>query len=120
MWQALISGLVGFLGQFREYKAQVQQDKDLALSAIISAANETKIYLQRVQRTGQTNRETEEKLSRLWAAASIPLRHFDQDLANRCLDKSEYWLNPENYSATDIAKFRIGIEQVYKEARALL
>ena len=45
---------------------------------------------------------------------------IDHDLANRCLEKSDYWLNPENYTATDIAKFRIGIDQIYKEAKALL
>lgn len=120
MWEVLVSGLVGLLGNFRENRVHSDEQKDSALSAIISAANETKIYIQRVQRTGKTNRETEEKLSRLWVAASVPIRHFDQDLAERCIMKSEYWLNPENYSATDIAKFRIGINQVYKEAKELL
>ncbi len=120
MWELLISGLLRLLGNLPKYRTRSREQKDIALSSIISAANETKIYIKRVQRTGQTNREAEEKLSRLWAAASVPLRHFDQDLAERCLIKSDAWLNPENYSATDIAKFRIGIEQVYKEAKALL
>lgn len=120
MWEVLVSGLVGLLGKFREHRVHSEEQKDLALSAIISAANETKIYIQRVQRSGKTKRETEEKLSRLWVAASIPIRHFDKDLADRCIMKSDYWLNPENYSATDIARFRIGIDQVYKEAKELL
>ena len=120
MWELLVNGLLGLLGNFREDRTHSQEQKGHALSAIISASNETKIYIQRVQRSGNTDRETEEKLSRLWAAASVPLRHFDHDLAERCLRKSEYWLNPENYSATDIAKFRIGIDQVYKEAKKLL
>jgi hypothetical protein len=120
MWETLVTGLLGLLGHFRELHTESTELRDLALSAIISAANETKIYIQRVHRTGQRNQDTEEKLSRLWAAASVPLRHFDRDLANRCLDKSEYWLNPDNYTATDIAKFRIGIDQIYREAKALL
>ena len=77
MWEALINGLINFLGHFAQYGAQLQEQKDLALSAIISAANETKIYIQQVQRSGETNRKIEERLSRLWAAAAIPLRHFD-------------------------------------------
>jgi hypothetical protein len=120
MWEALLTGLLGLLGNFREDRTHSQEQKDLALSALISATNETKIYIQQVQRTGKTNRETEEKLSRLWATASIPVRHFDRDLSERCYSKSDYWLNPENYSATDIAKFRIGIEEINKEAKKLL
>jgi hypothetical protein len=120
MWEALVKGLIEFLKYLGQHEIQSREQKDLALSAIISAANETKIYIQQVQRNGQPNREIEEKLSRLWAAASVPLRHFDPDLANRCLEKSDYWLSPTNYSATDIVKFRIGIEQVYKDAKALL
>ncbi len=61
-----------------------------------------------------------ETLLRMWAATSIPLRHFDRDLAQRCLEKSDYWLNPDNYSAPEIVQFRIGIEQVYKDAKKLL
>jgi len=120
MWEPLLTGLFGLLNVFNRDATQSREQIDLALSALISATNETKIYIQRVQRTGSTNRETEEKLSRLWSAASIPIRHFDQDLAERCYIKSEYWLNPENYSATDIAKFRIGIEKINKEAKKLL
>lgn len=106
MWEALIKGLSEFLAHFLEYRNKSQEQKDLALSSIISATNETKIYIKNVQQKSETNRNTEEKLSRLWSAAAVPLRHFDQDLSRRCLEKSDYWLNPDNYSATDIAKFR--------------
>lgn len=120
MWEPLVSGLLGLLNYFKENRTNRTEQKDLALSALLSATNETKIYITRVQKTGKTDRETEEKLSRLWASVAVPLRHYDRDLADRCLMKSEYWLNPENYSATDIARFRIGIEQVYKESKRLL
>jgi hypothetical protein len=90
MWELLIKGLSEFLGHFQKYMTQSNEQKDWALSAIISAANETKIYIQRVRRNGKTDKETEEKLSRLWATAAVPLRYFDQDLANRCLEKSDY------------------------------
>lgn len=119
-WKIIIDGLFGLLNVFKNDREHSDAQKDLALTAIISVTNETKIYIQKVQKTGTTDRSTEEKLSRMWAATAIPLRHFDRDLSSRCLVKSEYWLNPDNYSAPDIAKFRIGIEQVYRDAKNLL
>lgn len=118
--QILIDGLLGLLRNFREDRSGLDSQRDLALSALIAATNETKIYISRVQRTGKTDRETEEKLCRLWGAAAIPLRSFNRDLAERCLTKSDYWINPNNYSAVDVAKLRIGIEQIYKEAIEML
>ena len=119
-WKIIIDGLFNLLNVFKSDREHSNGEKDLALTAIISATNETKIYIQKVQKTGKTDRSTEETLSRMWAAASIPLRHFDRDLAQRCLEKSDYWLNPDNYSAPEIAQLRIGIEQVYKDAKKLL
>lgn len=120
MWKEVIDGLLGLLENIRNDRIQTQSQKDQALTSIIAATNETKIYISRIQRNGKRDRKTEEQLSRLWASAAIPLRTINKDLAERCLIKSDYWLNPENYCATDISKFRIGIEQVYKEAKNML
>lgn len=120
MWNKVIDGLLGLLTNIRDDRLQSQAEKDQALTSILAATNETKIYIKRIQRNGKRDRKTEEQLSRLWASAAVPLRRINKDLAERCLIKSDYWLNPENYTATDIAKFRIGIEQVYKEAKKML
>lgn len=119
MLDRVVSGLLGLLGNIRDDRINTQNKKDLAVSLILTAVNETKIYLRRNQRTNKRSRKREEKLSRLWSAAAIPLNRFNRDLAERCLQKSEYWLNPENYTSADIKKFRIGLDQVYKEARKM-
>jgi hypothetical protein len=120
MWKTVTDGLLGLLKNIREDRVQSQAQKDQALAAIIASANETKIYLMRIQHNGKRDRKTEEQLSRLWAAAAIPVRKINKDLAERCFLKSDYWLNPEYYTARDIEKFRIGVEQVYEEARNML
>lgn len=119
MLDKVVTGLLGLLGNIREDRVQTQDKKDLAISSILMAVNETKIYLRRNQRTNKRSRKVEEKLSMLWSAAAIPLHRFNRDLAERCLQKSDYWLNPEHYTASDIKKFRIGLDQVYKEARKM-
>ena len=92
---------------------------DQALASLYMACTETKIYIQQVESTGTLNRQTEEDLARLWSKAAVPLRHINQDLANRCAHKSDYWLNPAKWSRADIAEYRIGITQVADEARKL-
>lgn len=92
------------------------QQKDMALHAIFEAVNETRLYITRKRR----NRLKEENLVRLWAAAAVSIRHYDQDLAERCAIKSEYWINPNNFSEADIQRLRIGIGQVYSEIKDLV
>jgi len=113
----ILTGLLGLLENLRSDRTHSQDKKDLAVSSILMVVNETKIYLKRVQQSSKRNRTTEEKLSRLWAAAAVPLRRFNKDLAERCLSKSDYWLNPEHYTSSDIQKLRISLDQVYKEAK---
>jgi hypothetical protein len=120
MPQILVDGLLGLLKIFREDRLRKDVQRELALSALITATTETKIYISRVQKTGRKDREIEEKLCRLWGAAAIPLGTFNHDLAERCLMKSFYWVNPDNFSISDMVQFRLGIEQICKEARDML
>lgn len=59
-------------------------------------------------------------LVKYWSAAGISLRHFDQDLARRCDDKAEYWVNPENYKQDDIEKLGISLESVRQAYKKML
>jgi len=115
----IITGCKAILDHISTHRNVKREICDRALAALYLACTETKIYIQRFQRTGISNRQTEEELARLWSKASVPLRHLDPDLANRCSAKSEYWLSPENWSDADIAQYRIGIGQVANEARKL-
>ena len=116
----MIEGLKTLLSYFRDERHRREDKADAALSSIYAAANETKLYIQKAQRTGKSNRNKEEELSRLWTAAAVPIRHFDKDLADRCLVKGRYWVDPASWSVQQIVEFRIGIDEVFAEARALL
>lgn len=86
------------------------------MKSLFEAVTKTKLYIQKRKRS----LAKEEELVHLWAEAAIHIRHFDKDLAERCAMKSEYWINPKNFSETDIKRFRIGIEQVCKEVKELM
>jgi len=74
--------------------------KDRTLRAISIALNETYLYYQQKDMGHKRNPETEAQLSRYWAAAAIPIRHFDANLAEICVHKSDYWVNPESWDET--------------------
>lgn len=130
----LIPALQGLLNYFsgerhrREGQEQWQTERedkekefqDSALAAIYTAAFETKIYLEEQERARERNRDTEEELVRLWAKAAVPVRRFDADLAERCLLKADLWVNPQDWTEEEISANRIGICQVWEDARKML
>jgi len=74
-----IPGLGKLLDYFSRERHRRDDKMDSALAAIYAAANETKIYLARLEKTGRRKRKP-----------AVPVRRFDRDLANRCLLNSEY------------------------------
>lgn len=121
MWEmTIIEGLKTLLEYFRDERHRREDRADEVLLAIYTAVNETKLYIQDVQRTGKSKPEREADLSRLWTRAAVPIRRFNEDLADRCLMKGEYWVNPSAWTVERIAQFRIGLDDVFKEAKKLL
>ena len=116
----MIEGLKALLEYFRDERHRREDKADAALAAIYAAANETKLYIRSTQRTGKSNRQKEEELSRLWTSAAVPIRHFNRDLAERCLMKGRYWVDPASWTVEQIVLFRIGIDEVFEAARELL
>jgi hypothetical protein len=116
----MIDGIKTLLDYFKNERLHRSDLRDAALMAICTSSTETLIYLSRLERGKQRDREAEEELARLWHKAAVPIRHFSVDLADRCLYKSEYWISPEEWTKDDVAKNRIGITRVRNEARALL
>lgn len=116
----MIKALQGLLDYFQRERHHQDDRQDAALMAIYVASQETKIYIERLRRGFKPSRDMEEALARLWQKAAVPIRHFDPDLAERCMFKSEYWLNPAEWSDKDVKEQRIEIERVYQEARGLL
>jgi hypothetical protein len=119
-WLALANGLLTVFVIIRNSGGQQRDLADRALVAIYTASNETRSYLASLQKGKTRNFEKEGDLSRLWAIASIPLRHFDEDLARRCELKGEYWRNPDEWTVTDISNARIGLDKVFRESKTLL
>jgi hypothetical protein len=119
MLSGILEQFIAVLPIISEYRKQKREEADSALRAISYALNETYIYYRRYPKSGR-NRDTEEQLSRYWSAAAIPLRHIDESLALICENKSEYWLNPENYNDEDIRKYGIGLDSVRRRYRMRL
>lgn len=116
----MIQALQGLLAQFQRERHRDEDREDAALMAIYVAAQETRLYIDRLRRCQAPDREAEEELARLWQKAAVPIRHFDPDLAERCMGKADYWLNPEAWSEEDIRANRIEIDRVYRQARNML
>jgi hypothetical protein len=94
--------------------------KDNALRSISHALNETYLYYSSLEKGEERDREIEKQLSRYWAAAAIPLRHIDQELASACEHKSEYWVNPDSWNQAKVDRLGIGLKKVRNQYRALL
>lgn len=103
MFQAIASAYKTW-SENRHLKAE---DREKALTLVRTALRETKVYVSSLNNGQAESKEEENKLSSLWSEASQYARKIDPDLAKRLHEKSNYWLNPENYSIE--AAFAAGI-----------
>ncbi|WP_206751690.1 hypothetical protein, partial [Halorubrum sp. SD626R] len=62
----------------------------------------------------------EEQLSRYWAAAAIPVKHLDPELALICDKKSDFWINQDNWPPERIERNKIGLDMVRTQYRQML
>jgi len=120
MIEWVVERFVGLLPTVEKMSSARQNKKDDALVAISKALNETYLYYRDIEGGKARNLETEGELSRLWAAAAIPLRHLDQELASVCEYKSEYWVNPDTWNDEKIKVLGIGLRKVRDDYRRLL
>jgi hypothetical protein len=120
MIEQVIAGLGNVLGKIPAPGRDRREVHDNALRAISHALTETYLYYRSLEAGQQRNAEVEAQLSRYWAAAAIPLRHLDRDLASTCEYKAEYWLNPEDWSAERVRRVGIGLDDVRHRYRQLL
>lgn len=95
--------------------------RDNALRSISHALNETYLYYRDIETKGKArNMDTEAQLSRYWAAAAVPMRHLDAQLAEVCEYKSQYWVNPETWNPGKVRELGIGLHEVRGRYQALL
>lgn len=120
MLKEILDGITKILGPIATLSKDRRELKDTALRAISNALDETYLYYRDLQKGSSRNMEREALLVKYWSAAAIPMRHFDERLANRCDMKAEYWINPDQYSETIIAELGIGLDNVRQAYRKML
>ena len=95
-------------------------EKEKALSLVRTALLETKKYASFLNDGEEENKEKEHQLSTLWSEASQYARKIDPDLAQRLHEKSNYWLNPDNYSIEDAFEKGIRLERIDADLKEAL
>jgi len=85
---------------------------DAALQALSTALDETSIYITSRNRGNDIDHDIESKLARYWSAAAIPVRHFDAELADICIEKNRYWLDPDGWEGNSEQEERISLHNV--------
>jgi hypothetical protein len=120
MITTILDGLSKILGPIATLSKDRSELKDSALRAISNALDETFLYYRDINNGAQRNLEREALISKYWSAAAIPMRHFDERLSSICDNKSEYWINPNNYNDGDIKQLGIGLDDVRQAYRKML
>lgn len=115
----ILSSILSMFHEGSKFHRERGELRDAALDSIYMACAETKLYATDWERTGKRNRKREEELARLWKKASIPVRHFDPALADKCFFKGEYWLDPDHWDDGDTRRLGIDLDRVILEARDL-
>ena len=115
-WKALHSWVTTASVFGKEKRELVER----ALKAINIAANQTTIYLVAVQKGSKQNVNEESRLSSLWVEAGASLHSLNPDLSARCITKSEFWANPEQWSKKEISDARINLDTIRRDAKAAL
>ncbi|WP_316348030.1 hypothetical protein [Desulfuromonas acetoxidans] len=126
-----INPIRGWLAYFQNRRDTLRAEEKSALRALYVAANETRLYFRRLNHENRmaAHRQTppperniskEEELSRLWLEASIEMRNFNMELAERCFVKGGYWADPDAWSDRDIVRANISLDNIFREARELL
>lgn len=116
----IIKSLFGLVPSLLSLSKDSRELRETALRAILVALDETYLYYRDLGRGRKRDFDREAQLVRYWSAAAIPVRHVDPDLAQRCDQKAEYWLNPDNYTPDHVKELDIGLESVRNAYRTLL
>jgi len=120
MFKEILDGLTKILGPIATISKDRRELKDSALRAISTALDETYLYYRDLRKGTPKSLDRESMIAKYWSAAAIPIRLFDEDLALRCDQKAEYWLDSENYTENEIKEIDISLDGVRQAYRALL
>lgn len=119
----LVSGLRDVIENNSGGSPPNRQAVDDALSAVIGIANRTFRYMASRRRLEPTNLNEEAELSQGWKDAGLKLRALPTpptDLIDRYFQKSQYWADPDLWTAERVEGARIRLTQIEEESRNLL
>jgi len=116
----LFDKALGVLGLIRDHKKRRTERTDQALLALYAALTETRSYISELDAGKERDPDREFAIARLWQTASVPLREIDPELAGRCFDKANYWMEPYAWDAPRIKAKGIAVDQMLDATRRLL
>jgi hypothetical protein len=113
--------IIAWLAMQRQAHNRARDQEKAAIEAIYRAANETRQYINRVSEPyGRGNesrdRDKEDELSRLWMEASNAMLDVSIGLADRCMIKSGYWNEPENWTTEEVQVADISLDSILEAA----
>lgn len=120
MIEWVIERLVALLGPIAELRRDQRALADEALRSVSIALTETCLYYRSIETERGRSAEKEAQLARYWAAAAIPVRHIDSELALVCEHKSEYWVNPDSWDRSRLDGLSIALDDVRLRYRSLV
>jgi len=89
--------------------------KQRAINTISLALTGTQAYyIQHENRCDYAQIDNSSELSHLWRTAAELVRPFDSELAKVLSKKGDFWLDPKMWSASDVDKAGIRLEEVEK------
>jgi len=116
----LFGGVTSVYKLMRAGKRDRDEQTDNALRALYVALTETYAYAEELRNGKANDRKREYEIAGLWNAASIPLRHVDRRLAERCNMKGSYWMEPEVWDAGRVRRNAITLRRMADDTKKLL
>jgi len=121
-YEALISTFKAVSNVLAVLKKAGDRDEDKiteALKAILVAASETESYLTDLN-SKERERKRETSISKMWVEAGVLLRKIEPNLAERCIMKSDYWVDPDSWTTRQVKDAKITLQMMKDDARVLL
>lgn len=120
LWELFKNGTTWLANLKRAGQARKEESRQ-AVRKIITASRETAVYVRQINETGNTDHETEARLSTLWTELGFTLEDLGIDkLAKRCMIKGKYWSDPNYYDQDFMDKADVSLERMERLAREIL
>ena len=120
LWELLKHAAAWLTNLNRASKARKAESR-AAVRQIITAAQETAVYVRSLNETGKPSHNSEARISRLWTELSFQLEDLGiEKLAKRCRIKGRYWSNPSHYDSDFLEKADISLVRMERLSREIL